>query len=285
MKDNTQNKIGLITDDICSLPEKMIQGLGIEIVKTKLFFPEWEKFPEKNLYQVMMETKAYPKTSAPSPGDYLKSYQKVLANFEKALVVSISSKLSACYNSAFEAKQLVKDSARIFLFDTLQAVAPQGLLVLKAVELIREEKDIEEILKILEKLRENAKLFGFLKTPYWAEKIGRVKKWQGNILRILRLLGMQPVIGFKKGMVGFTGFNFGTKDTLKAIFNQLKRQSKNYKKIKAGINYTDNIEIAFKLKEKIEKELNGEILFISPVPPIVGANSGPGTLIAGCYYV
>jgi len=68
------------------------------------------------------------------------------------------------------------------------------------------------------------------------------------------------------------------------MFNQLKHQAKKGK-IRVGINYTDNAEIALKLKEKIEKELRAEVLFVSMVPPIVGANSGPGTLISACYHV
>ena len=83
MVNNQKYKIGLVVDDICSLPEKIIEGYQIEIVKTKLFFQEWEKFPEKNLYQIMRETRAHPKTSAPSPGDYLKAYKKALERFEK----------------------------------------------------------------------------------------------------------------------------------------------------------------------------------------------------------
>jgi len=42
-----KENIGLVTDDICSLPEKIIGEHRIEVVKTKLFFSEWEKFPEK----------------------------------------------------------------------------------------------------------------------------------------------------------------------------------------------------------------------------------------------
>ena len=33
-------KVGIITEDICSLPEKIIRDFQIEIVKTKLYFPE-----------------------------------------------------------------------------------------------------------------------------------------------------------------------------------------------------------------------------------------------------
>jgi fatty acid-binding protein DegV len=56
-------------------------------------------------------------------------------------------------------------------------------------------------------------------------------------------------------------------------------------KIRVGINYTDNGDIGLKLKEKLEKDLKAEVLFVSMVPPIVGANSGPRTLIAVCYHV
>ena len=66
------------------------------------------------------------------------------------------------------------------------------------------------------------------------------------------------------------------------LFNQLRHEAEKSKLLQVGINYTDNIDLAYKLKEKLEKELGAEIVFIFPVPPIVGANSGPGTLIADC---
>jgi len=282
--ENNKQKIGLVVDDICSLPEKILAEFQIEVVKMKLYFPEWEKFPEKNLYQLMKETKAHPKTSAPSPGDYLKAYKKLLEKFEKVLVITLTSRLSATYSSARQAKELMQEPSKIEIFDSLQASAPEGLLALRAAELIREEKRIEEILKILENLREKVKLFGFLETTYWVEKIGRMTRWQGKTFKILKGLGIQPMIGIKKGKVGLTGFNFWTRDILEAIFNQLKHQAKK-SKIRVGINYTDNIDLAYKLKEKVEKELGAEVLFTSLAPPIIGANSGPGTLLTGCLSV
>jgi len=282
LENTKRKKIGLVTDDICSLPEKLVNQYQIEIVKTKLFFPEWEKFPERNLYQMMKETKATPKTSAPSPGDYLKAYKKVLERLEKVLVITLTSKLSATYSSARQAKELMSDPSKIIIFDSWQASVPEGLLILKAAELIKQGKNIEEIVKTLENLREKVKLFGFLETTYWVEKIGRMSHWQATAFKVLKGLGVQPMIGIKKGKVGLTGFNFWTKDVFKALFNQLRHQAKKAKKIQVGINYTDNIDLAYKLKEKVEKELGAEVLFISLAPPIVGANSGPGTLLAGC---
>lgn len=276
--------IGLVTEDICALPEKIVRENQIEVVRTKLFFPEWEKFPEKNLYQVMAETKAYPKTSAPSPGDYLENYKKIFERFGTILVMTVSSKLSACYSSALEARQFSNNPTQIFIFDTCQAVAAQGLLVLKANQLVKEGRDIGEILKILAELRAKTQIIGFLKTTYWAEKTGRVTHWQGNAFRIIKGFGVQPMFGIRKGKVSLAGFNFWTKDTEKALFNQAKCLKKKYKRIKFGINYTDNIDLAYKLEERLKNDLKAEVMFISLVPPIVGANSGPGTLIIGYYY-
>jgi DegV family protein with EDD domain len=274
--------IGLIADDVCALPEKIINDFQIEIVKVKLYFPEGGNLPEKSLYQTMKETKAGPKTSAPSPGDYLKAYKKTLGKFEKVLVITLSSKLSATYSSARQAKEFLPNPSKIEIFDSSSAATPEGLLTLRAAELIREGKKLEEILKSLENLKEKIKLFGFLKTTYWVEKIGRMSSWQATAFKILKILRVQPMLGLKKGRIGLTGFNFWTKDTFKALFHQLKHQSKKSGKLRVGINYTDNIELAYQLKEKIEKELSAEVAFISLVPPVIGANSGPGTLIAGC---
>ena len=106
--------------------------------------------------------------------------------------------------------------------------------------------------------------------------------WQGNVFKILKAMGIQPMIGIRKGRVGLTGFNFWTKDPLQAVFNQLKHLKRKYKKIEIGMNYTNNIDLAYKLKEKLEKNLGTKVVFTSLTPPIVGANTGPGTLLAGC---
>ena len=275
-------KIALISDDICSLPPSIIRKFEIEIVKTKMSFPEWEKWQERNIYQVIKETKKIPKTAAPSAGDFLKAYQKFKNIAEKILVITISSRLSGVFNSAFFARELFEDPAKIFLFDSELAVAGEGLLVLRAGELIKEGKEIEEILKELEILKKKIKFLAYLKTLFFAKKSGRISFWQKFSFDILKILGVTPYLGIKEGEIKFSGFNLWTYNPLNAIFNQIKREAKKGK-IRVGINYTDNIGFALKLKEKIEKELKAEISFFSSVPPIVGAITGPGTLILACH--
>jgi len=279
----SKKEIGLIIDDIATLPQKIIEKYQIGMVKTKFFFPELKNFPGKNLYQVMMETKAHPKTSAPPPGDYLKAYKNFSKIFKKILVITLSKSLSATWSSARQAKILFSEPEKITIIDSKQAAAGEGLFVLRAKELIEKKLKIEEVEKELLEERKNFKLFGFIKTTYWVEKIGRMSSWQGKVFHLLKNFGVQPILGIKKsGVIGLTGFKFWTKEALTVLFNQLKKEAEKGK-IKVAINYTDNFAVALKLKEKVEKDLKGEVAFISEVPPIIGANSGPGTLIVASF--
>lgn len=282
-----KNRIGVVVDDVCSLPEEFLRKNKIEIVKMRLFFEELKKHPEKDVYQIMKETKAHPKTSAPSPGQFLKSYKKALKTNEKIIVITVSSKLSGAFNIANQAKKFIPNSFRINIVDSFSAVAAEGLLVIKAINLIKKGEDIKKIKNELEIAKTKIKMFAFLKTTYWVEKIGRISKKRAFGFKFLKLFGVMPIIGIKRGEVGLVGFNFWTTKNYKAVFHQLKKEAKRAKRqskrLIVGINYTDNEDIAFWLKRRVERKLQAKVIFVSMVPLIVGANSGPGTLIAASY--
>jgi len=252
-------KISLVSDEICSLPKEIVQKFEIEIVPVKVDFSQQ-------------------KTSAPSPGEFLKAYQKLESVSEKILVITVSKNLSGVFNSAFSAKELFKGSSKVFLVDSESAVAGEGLVVMRALELIEKGKEAEEILKELEVFKKRVNTFAFLKTLSFATKTGRVLKWQKMAFDVLKALGVVPYVGIKEGKIKFLGFNTWTRDPLKAIFNQLKNVAKKGK-IKVGINYTDNFEFVKNLKEKIEKELKSEVLFCSEIPEIISQIVGPESLI------
>lgn len=284
---NFKNKIGIIVDDVCSLSEDFLKKHNVEVVKTRLFLRGVENLDGVNIYQIMRKDKIIPKTSAPSPGQFLKAYEKSLEKNNKILVITLSSKLSGTYNSALQAKKLLPNPSLIEIVDSFSAVAAEGLLVYKTIDLCKVYNDLEKIKGYLEKIKEEIKLFAFLETTFWVERIGRITRKRAFGFKALKALGVMPIIGIKKGEVGIVGFNFWTTKHYKAIFHQLKKEAKrakkNNKRLVVGINYTDNKDLAFWLKEKIEKKLNGKVAFVSLVPLIVGANSGPGTLIAASY--
>jgi len=282
--------IGIVTEDVASILPKILERYQIEIAKTKFEWPELEKIEGENIYQKIkkayeMKIETRPKTSQPSPGEYLEAFKKQLKNFEKVLCLSVSSGLSGCYNCAIEAREMLpeKEKERVFVFDTQNAAAGQALFVLRAIELLQEQREIEEIIKELKKLIPKTHLYVTFIDTKGVEFAGKITKSQANWIKRMKKLGIQPVMKIKNGILTKGGMVFA-KDEPEALFKKIKKESekdrKSGKKIRVVINHADNLEGAKKLKGLL-KEIGAEVSFISEGSPIVCAVTGPGTLIVG----
>ena len=283
--------IGIVTDEIADLTPKIIERYQIEIVPFTLDWPEEKNLPGENIYQKMREAdkkgiKNFPKTSQGAPKLYYDAFKKQLEKFDKVLSITISHKLSGCYNSACQAKEMLpeEEKERVYILDTLQAAASQALLVLRAVELIQEQREINEVIEELKRLRENkTHLYIIFEDPKWVEAGGRVSKGQANWIRRIKKLNLHPLITIKDGAVTKDGVVFA-KDMAEALFKKLSKESqkarKEGKRIRVIISHADNLEGAEKLRQML-KEIKAEVPFISLASPIVCSHTGPGTLLAG----
>jgi DegV family protein with EDD domain len=281
--------VGIVTEDVASILPKILERYQIELAKTKFDWPELEKIEGENLYQKIkkayeMKIETRPRTSQAMPKDYLDAYKKQLQRFEKVLCLTLSSKISGCYNSAIQAREMLSENEkkRVFIFDTLHAAAGQALFVLRAIELIQEQREIEEIIEELKRLIPKTQTYIIFADPKGPEFIGRITKSQANWIRRMKKLGIQPIMKIKDGILTKGGMVFA-KDEPEALFKKIKKESekgrKSGKKIRVIINHADNLEGAKKLKGLL-KEIGAEVSFISEAPPIICAITGPGTLIS-----
>lgn len=280
--------IGIVTEDINDLPQKTLERYQIEIVKTILDWPEGENMPGENIYQKMREAdrrgiKTFPKTAQAVPKSYLEAFQKQLEKFNKVLCVTITSKISGCYNSACQAKEMLKaeEKGRVYILDSLQAAASQALLVLRAIEMIQEQREITEVIDELKELIPQTHLYIVFEDPKWIEAGGRMSKSQANWVRRMKKINLHPLITIKDGVITKGGVIFA-KDMTEALFKKISKESqkvrKQGKRIRVIIGHADNPEGAEKLR-KLLKEIKAEVPFISLASPVVCAHTGPGTLI------
>ena len=285
------NKIGLVVDEGADLPKEIIEKYQMAVVPIKMDWPDIENLPGENTFQKMREAekrgiKGFGKTSQPSPKDFLDSFKKQLEKFDKILCLALTSKLSGTYNSAIQAKDLLEpeQKERIFVVDTLNITCGEALLVLKAIDLINEGEDVEEIIKELEKLIPRVRLYGMLEEIKWLEASGRISHTLANWVRRMQKIGFRPIIGIKKGVIKSIGIKAGAKDIPTALFHQFEAKTKQFrnrgKKIRVAITHGDNFEGAQRLKELIEKNLkNTEVVFINLIDNVLGVLVGPDTLI------
>jgi hypothetical protein len=224
--------IGIVTEDVAALLPKILEKYQIELAHTILDWPEMEKFPGENLYQKIREawktgTKTLPKTSQAPPIEYLNAFKKQLQKFEKILCITLTSKLSGCYNSACQAKEMLpkEQKERIYILDSLSAAAGQSLLVLRAIELIQEQREISEILDELKKLVSQTHLYLIFEDPKGIESIGRISKSQANWIRRMKKIGLHPIMELKNGIMEKGGIVFA-KEMSEALFKKVLKESK-----------------------------------------------------------
>ena len=287
----SKTSVGLVVDEGADLPKEIIEKNQIATVPIKMDWPDIENLPGENTFQKMREAekrgiKGFGKTSQPSPKDFLDSFKKQLEKFDKILCLALTSKLSGTYNSAIQAKDLLEpeQKERIFVVDTLNITCGEALLVLKAIDLINEGEEVEEIIKELGKLIPRVRLYGMLEEVKWLEASGRISHTLANWVRRMQKIGFRPIIGIKKGVIKAIGIKAGAKDIPTALFHQFEAKTKQFrnqgKKIRVAITHGDNLKGAQRLKEMIKKELEGtEVAFINLIDNVLGVLVGPDTLI------
>lgn len=288
-------KIGIVVDAAVDLPQEVIEKYQIALTPIKMDWPDLENIPGENTFEKMRELerrgiKTFGKTSQPSPKDFLDAYKKQLESFEKILCITITSKLSGTYNSAIQGVKFLPadQQKRIFIVDSLSASPGQGLLVLKAVDLIKQGKEIKDIKKELEELVPRLTVFIMFENPKYVEASGRISPLIATLLKQAIKLGVRTLLVFKDGLLVSAGMKTGAKDIPTALFQafrkEVKKKKQEDKNIKIIITHADDLEGANRLKRMIEEEFgNSKVVAINIIDDILGTLTGPDTLILGWF--
>ena len=144
-------KVGIISDSNCDLPEDDIETLDIEIVPGRIIFGDSEvrrhyvDITYEEFYHRLVHDKETPSTSVPSPKEYLQAYENALKKYEEAIILCTSSKLSNMFNTAqMVANQYFKD--KITVIDSQLITIPMGITVSEAAKKAAEGVSREELI-------------------------------------------------------------------------------------------------------------------------------------------
>ena len=291
LKKTKKKSLGLVVDEIADLPKAIIDEYEIEEVSFTTRFPDGEIITSEEIYSKMREAiiagRPLPTTSAPSFKEFFSVYQKVLEKFEKILVITVSSKLSGTYSSARIARSIFKkpEKLNIYVFDCNTAEVAEGLVAIRAQELISQGKDLDEIVEELKKFCPKITLLASINDFRYVVQGGRLKLPKIFIkpASLIQKIGIQFLIELKNGKVKFCGISFG-KNRAKILTEKISKQKKD-KEIRVAIADADAKEEAEDLKKELEKISGVKVLFVSSVSPVVGTHTGPGALLAAFYPV
>ncbi len=272
--------VGIVTDSAADLPEEIIRAHGIKVVPLVLV-REGENLRDgvditaEDFHRSLEEGRELPTTSQPPPGAFLEAYRRAAEEAEEVVGVVLGSNLSGSFKSAEAAAFHFRDS-RVHLVDSMGASLLQGLLVLKATELAELALPPGEIVKELNRIREQS---GVILTVdkfdrlLASGRVGRGKAWLGSILGVKPILAVptdgRPVLPVGRAL--------GRKRVLPALMKAVRDSIPAHaEKLRFGVIHVGRPGIVPEASEALRAEYGDVEILSAAATPVLATHTGTG---------
>ena len=276
-----KKKIAWITDSTAFITEELKNHPDVYVIPLTITFGD-ESFEDgidlttEQLYERIRSHKEIPKTSQPSAGRFAELFEKLKENYESAIAIHISSKLSGTINSCLSGAALAD-----FPVEAVDSRAMSTVITTLMTKGFQMEENGESAKDIAEKLRNEAKkaenyvLLGNLDQFYKGGRMSGTAYLLGSVLMIKPIIQINTdgeFILFDK-----------VRSEKKAIKRMLELLGESYKKhtitevqLMHGNVYEKAKEIAEEMKALFPK-LN---IFIGEISSTIAVHAGEGTVAA-----
>jgi len=274
--------VAVIVDSIACLTREMVEQYGVKVLPLNFYFGgkiyrDWVDVTPSEAYELFLKDPESFKTSSVSPGEALEVYREASKQAENIFCVTVSSKVSAVYQAAREAREQIKEELpdiSIEVLDSQTVAVAEGFIALAAARAAAEGKSLAEVVKTAEEMREKVEFFVFLDTIRHVYRSGRIPKIASQAGSMLNI---KPVLTVASGLLHFVGVarkkDSGVERLLGAMRNKVGQ-----KPVHVAVTHAYALEDAESLKERISAEFNCVELWITEFSPLMGYACGTGTL-------
>lgn len=271
--------IHLVSDSSCDLPDEIIKELDIHIaplnilIQDKVYVEKVDLTP-REFYKRMEETEELPKTSQPTPESFMTLFDELTKTGE-VLCITISAGLSGTYQTA----QMIADSynGKVTVYNTRAGSLGHGLIILKAAQLIKEGRGMEEIIAELTAYSDRITIIIILNTLDNIVKGGRLSKFKGTMGKLLDFRAI--LRNDSEGKVILLKKVRGKKNLLKEVSEEIRKVSDDFSDIPVGITSYNNAEDTEYFKSYFENELNARSVLINDMGATMATYAGEGGMI------
>lgn len=232
-------------------------------------------------YQKLVESDVLPTTSQGTPHAFAQEYQKAVDAGQKAVVLTVASKLSGTYQSATIAAMDFPGS--VYVVDSKSVAIGAGILAELAVELAESGMSAEEIALRLSEERENVRLIAMLDTLEYLKKGGRISK---TVAFAGELLAIKPVVNVLDGTINMLGKARGSKQANNLLVKQIEAAGGVDFDKPVLLGYTGMSDILLQKYVADSADLwkdSKTALNTTPIGSVIGTHAGPGAVAAAFF--
>jgi DegV family protein with EDD domain len=269
--------VRIVTDSSCDLDPADCERLGIEVVPLTIRFgdDEFEDGTElsvEGFYGLMAERSELPETAAPAPGKFEAAFRRQReAGADAVVCINISSELSATMAAAENAARIIGDEFPVHVVDSKSITAGLGTQVLLAAEKAEAGASAEEVVALVEDLRERTRVLGSLDTLENLKKGGRIG---GAQAMLGSLLSIKPMIDISTGKVEEAGKHRTRKKSLEALAQKV-RDSPGVEHLAIMHGMAPDADVILELLADLEHRTGH-------IGPVIGTHGGP-RVVGACW--
>ncbi len=283
-------RVRVVTDSTADLPPELVSLYRINVVPLTLFLKgqihkDGVDITPREFYKRLIEEKDLdPRTSPPTPGEFLATY-RLLVPESDVVSVHISEKQSKTITHAREAVQEHWEELqalrsggrplRIEVVDTRTNSGAEGLLVLFAARMAFRGLSAEEIRTRLEEMRDRVHLLFVVDTLEYLARGGRIGKARALVGQMLRI---KPILTIEDGEVAPLDKVRGGRAAHPRIVEILKGRVDTAKPVIVGVAHAQAPVWAGRLKDLIQQNFTVRELLDFEIGPTIGTHVGPGTV-------
>lgn len=273
-------KIKIVTDSTAdlSLSQEVIEKYDIHVlplsisVNGQTYLDRVDLQPDEFIEE-MIKSEELPKTSQPAMGTFVEMYDKLGEDGSEVLSIHMTSGMSGTVATANSAASMT--DTKVTVVDSQFITHALAYQVVEAAKMANEGRSLEEILKRVDEVRKNTRLYVVVDTLENLVKGGRIGKGKAFIGS---LLNIKPIANLEDGV-----YNPVTK--VRSQGQIVKTLAKLFEEDTAGkvvkavaIPHAKAIPLAENVKAAVEKVsgfAQSEIFFTTP---IISTHTGPGAI-------
>lgn len=274
-------KNSLIVDSGCDISNDVVdhENCNLSYIPLNLQLDDKVYLDDESLdieeYLVQMERSAGVKTSAPSPSLFFERFKMG----DNVFVVTLSSKLSATYQSAVTAKNMYLEECGkkfVHIFDSLSASVGQGVIAMKISELMKKGASNLDIVDQVDNFIKEMRTFFILDKYDNLVKTGRIKPY---IAKIASFLSIKPICTAFEGEIKMEDKARGYTKAMTRLVQLIKETTTDLENRVVAISHCKCYEKAVALKDEVLKHLNVKDVLIQECKGVVATYANRGGVV------
>jgi DegV family protein with EDD domain len=272
--------VAVVTDTTHYLPAEIVERHELHQVS---LYVNWDDRTDREsdlpdydaFYDHMRSAATLPSTSQPSVGDFLATYEPLLAAGDDVLSIHLSGGISGTVQAAEQARDTLIERGiapeRIVVLDSDTGCAGHGLMAIAAKNAAREGADLAGATEAARNLREGMKILFAVDTLEYLRRGGRIggaQAWIGSALKI------KPILSINREIQPIERVR-----TAGRAFERMVEHLDALRDGGADIFFVQHIQahdVADRLAQRGAELFGRPPEFVSEIGPVIGAHVGPG---------